>query len=47
MVSEDDRFPTKNVVSPLLNILHNGVQIFFIRRVSFDFVAEILGMKRD
>ena len=28
MVSEDDHFLAKNVVSPLLEILHNGVQLF-------------------
>ena len=28
MVSEDDRFLAKNVVSPFLKILHKGVQFF-------------------
>ena len=47
MVSEDDRFPTKNVVSPFLKSLHNGVQFFFIRQILSNSVAESFGMKCD
>ena len=47
MVSEDNHFLAKNVVSPLLKSLHNGVQLFFIRQISFNNVVEIFGMKRD
>ena len=46
MVSEDDCFLAKNVVSPLLKSLHNDVQFFFIRRVPSNSVTESPRMKR-
>ena len=45
MVSQDNNFLANNVVSPLLKILQNGIQLFFIRRVPSDYVAESLRMK--
>ena len=47
MVSEDDCFLAKNVVSPFLKSLRNGIQLFFIRLVPSNSVIESLGMKHD
>ena len=47
MASEDDYFFAKNVVSPLLNNVHNGVQLYLICRVPSKSVAESIEMKRD
>ena len=47
MVSEDDHFLYKNVVSPFPKSLHNGVQFFFIHQVPSNNVIESIGMKHD
>ena len=45
MVSDDDHIIAKNVLSPLFNSLHNGVQLFFTRRITSNHVVEYFGMK--
>ena len=47
MVSEDDCFLAKNVVSPFLKSFHNGVQLFFIPPIPSNNVIESFGMKSD
>ena len=47
MVSEDDYFSSKNLVSLLFKRLHNGVQFFCISQLPSNNVIESLGMKGD
>ena len=47
MVSEDECFLAKNVVSPLFKSLHNGIHLFFIHRIPSNSVVETFLMKRD
>ena len=44
MVSVDDRLLPKNVMSPLVVGLHNGVHFFVVSRVLMDSIRQCLTM---